>query len=74
MRGRFHVAAMPGWMPILTKVMPTLAWSCITRRSQARAKQSPAPIAWPLIAAIDEMLSALYEQRILDALPEPCRT
>ncbi|MEX2222688.1 MAG: hypothetical protein WEG40_12905 [Candidatus Rokuibacteriota bacterium] len=24
-------------------------------------------------AAIDEMLSALYEQRILGALPDPCR-
>jgi len=35
-------------------------------------QQSPFFKVWAS-AAIDEMLSALYEQRVLGALPDPCR-
>ena len=43
---------MPGCMPSFTNGTPSLAPAAAYRRSQARARHSPAPIAGPLIAAI----------------------
>ena len=43
---------MPACMPSLTNGTPSLAPAAAYRRSQARARHSPAPIAAPLIAAM----------------------
>ena len=43
---------MPGWMPSLAKVIPILASATAMRMSQASAMHSPAPMAWPLMAAM----------------------
>ena len=43
---------MPACMPSLTNGTPSFAPEAAYRRSQASARQSPAPIAGPLTAAM----------------------
>eukprot|EP00965_Chrysotila_dentata_P246371 6207121-Pleurochrysis_carterae.AAC.2 len=52
MDGRKCVPPIPGCKPSPTKVIPSFALGAAMRTSHARAKQSPAPMAGPLIAAI----------------------
>ncbi len=61
--GSRYVAAMPGFIPSLTKGAPSLAPSAAYRMSQARARQRPAPIAGPLTAAMVGTSSFLIDSQ-----------
>eukprot|EP01139_Manchomonas_bermudensis_P007355 Amastigsp_a180562_9.p3 type:complete len:154 gc:universal Amastigsp_a180562_9:844-383(-) len=50
--GNVNVEPMPGCSPSFRKLTPSLAPRCAMRTSVARARQRPAPTAWPLIAAM----------------------
>ena len=51
-RGRKYAPPSPGTMPILMKLEASFAPCAAMRMSHMQARSSPAPMAWPLIAAM----------------------
>src|SRR4051812_7750506 len=62
-RGSRYVAAIPACMPSLTNGAPSVADAAAYRRSHARARHNPAPMAGPFTAAIVGTSSRLTDSQ-----------